>query len=122
MGQAVAVGTAIGSGLDQTSIAERAKKSGDAGRAELQESMRVPMRRFLSYSYRDMSDADLKRLLSFLESPAGIRYVSAYNASMGAGFDAMGKRTGERLGESLRELAQAKLDQPVRESPAPDSH
>jgi hypothetical protein len=121
MGQAVAVGTAIGSGLDQASIAERAKKSGDAGRAELQDSMRVPMRRFLSYSYRDMSDADLKRLLSFLESPAGVRYVSAYNASMGAGFDAMGKRTGERLGESLRELAQAKLDRPVRESAAPDS-
>lgn len=119
MGQAVAVGTAIGSGLDQTSIAERARKSGDAGRAELEESMRLPMRRFLAYSYRDLSDSDLKHLLAFLESPAGVRYVNAYNASMGAGFDAMGKRTGERLGESLRELAQAKLEQPAR--PAPDS-
>jgi hypothetical protein len=117
MGQAVAVGTAIGSGLDQGSIAERAKKSGDAGRAELEDSMRLPMRRFLAYSYRDMSDSDLKHLLSFLESPAGTRYVTAYNASMGAGFDAMGKRTGERLGESLRELAQAKLEQPARNSP-----
>ena len=121
MGQAVAVGTAIGSGLDQNSIAERAKKSGDAGRAELEESMRVPMRRFLAYSYRDLSDSELKRLLSFLESPAGVRYVTAYNASMGAGFDAMGKRTGERLGESLRELAQAKLEQPVRDSSPPDA-
>ncbi|HEY3852437.1 MAG TPA: hypothetical protein VGL87_15790 [Steroidobacteraceae bacterium] len=120
MGQAVAVGTAIGSGLDQTSIAERAKKSGDAGRAELEDSMRLPMRRFLAYSYRDMSDSDLKHLLSFLKSPAGVRYVNAYNASMGAGFDAMGKRTGERLGESLREIAQAKLEQPVRNSPPPD--
>jgi hypothetical protein len=120
MGQAVAVGTAIGSGLDQGSIAERAKKSGDAGRAELEDSMRLPMRRFLAYSYRDMSDSDLKHLLSFLESPAGVRYVTAYNASMGAGFDAMGKRTGERLGESLRELAQAKLEQPARNLP-PDS-
>jgi hypothetical protein len=121
MGQAVAVGTAIGSGQDPASIAERARKSGDAGRAELQDGMRVPMRRFLAYSYRDMSDAELKRLLSFLESPAGVRYVSAYNASMGAGFDAMGKRTGERLGESLRELAQAKLEQPTRDGTAPDS-
>ena len=58
---------------------------------------------------------------SFLQSPAGVRYVKAYNASMGAGFDAMGKRTGERLGESLREIAQAKLEQPVRDSPSPDS-
>lgn len=120
MGEAVAVGTAIGSGLDQTSIAARAKKSGDAGRAELEDSMRVPMRRFLTYSYRDMSDEDLKRLLSFLESRVGVRYVAAYNASMGAGFDAMGKRTGERLGESLREIAQAKLDRPTRESPPVD--
>ncbi len=125
MGQAVAVGTAIGSGLDRTSVAERARKSGDAGRGELEESMRLPMRRFLAYSYRDLSDADLKHLLSFLESPAGVRYVNAYNASMGAGYDAMGKRTGERLGESLRELAQAKLEQPARgsapDSPMPDS-
>jgi hypothetical protein len=79
------------------------------------------MRRFLAYSYRDLSDSELKRLLSFLESPAGVRYVTAYNASMGAGFDAMGKRTGERLGESLRELAQAKLEQPVRDSSPPDA-
>jgi hypothetical protein len=121
MGEAVAVGTAIGSGLDQASIAERAKKSGDAGRAELEDSMRASMRRFLAYSYRNLSDSDLKHLLSFLESPAGVRYVTAYNASMGAGFDAMGKRTGERLGESLREIAQAKLQQPARDAAAPDS-
>ena len=112
MGQAVAVGTAIGSGLDQKSVAERAKQSGEAGRAELEQSMRVPMRRFLAYSYRNLSDAELKHLLSFLESPAGVRYVGAYNASMGAGYDAMGRRTGEQLGESLRELARAELDRP----------
>jgi hypothetical protein len=107
MGQAVAVGTAIGSGLDQQSVADRAQKSGEAGRAELEENMRIPLRRFLAYSYRDLSDSDLKHLLAFLISPAGARYVTAYNASMGAGYEAMGKRTGEQLGESLRELAQA---------------
>ncbi|HMK87663.1 MAG TPA: DUF2059 domain-containing protein [Steroidobacteraceae bacterium] len=127
MGEAVAVGTAIGSGLDRKSIEERVQKSGEANRAELEESMRVPMRRFLAYAYRDLSDADLKHLLAFLESPPGVRYVTAYNASMGAGYDAMGRRTGEHLGESLRELAQAQLDAspanrvPSEINPSPDS-
>ena len=119
MGQAVAVGTAIGSGLDPKSVAERARKSGEASRAGLEEDMRLPMRRFLAYSYRNLSDSDLKHLLGFLESPAGKRYVTAYNASMGAGFDAMGKRTGEQLGESLRELAQAQFDQSAQERAPP---
>jgi hypothetical protein len=121
MGQAVAVGTAIGSGLDQQSVAERAQKSGEAGRAELEESMRAPMRRFLAYSYRNLSDSDLKHLLAFLDSPAGTRYVAAYNASMGAGYDAMGKRTGEQLGESLRELAQAQAEPAVANHALPDA-
>jgi hypothetical protein len=122
MGQAVAVGTAIGSGLDQKSVAERAQKSGDASRAGLEQDMREPMRRFLAYSYRDLSDGDLKHILAFLDSPAGVRYVAAYNASMGAGYDAMGRRTGEQLGESLRELAQAKLEPlPPTDLAAPDS-
>lgn len=121
MGQAVAVGTAIGSGLDQKSVAERAQKSGEEGRAELEESMRVPMRRFITYSYRDMSDSDLKHLLAFLQSPAGMRYVTAYNASMGAGYDAMGKRTGEQLGESLREIALAQSEPAVANHSPPDA-
>jgi hypothetical protein len=120
MGQAVAIGTAIGSGMDQKSVAERAGKSGEASRAGLEQDMRLPMRRFLAYSYRDLSDSDLKHLLAFLESPAGSRYVIAYNASMGAGYDAMGKRTGEQLGESLRELAQAQLDAQAENRPPPD--
>jgi uncharacterized protein DUF2059 len=119
MGQAVAIGTAIGSGLDQKSVAERARKSGEASRAGLEQDMRMPLRRFLAYSYRDLSDSDLKHMLAFLESPAGARYVAAYNASMGAGYDAMGRRTGEQLGESLRELAQAKLE-PSPEDQSPD--
>ncbi|MDB6086447.1 MAG: hypothetical protein JWN43_4328, partial [Gammaproteobacteria bacterium] len=118
MGQAVAVGTAIGSGLDRAAVEERAHKSGEASRAGLEENMRLPMRRFLAYGYRDLSDADLKHLLSFLESGPGKRYVAAYNASMGAGFDAMGRRTGEQLGESLRELALADLP-PQQIAPPP---
>jgi hypothetical protein len=109
MGQAVAIGTAVGSGRDTAAVAESARKSGEASRAGLEEDMRVPLRRYLAYSYRELSDADLKHLLAFLESPAGKRYVSAYIASLGAGFDAMGRRCGEQLGESLRELAQAQV-------------
>jgi hypothetical protein len=118
MGQAVAVGTAIGSGMDPVAVGDRARKSGEASRAGMEENMRLPMRRFVAYGYRDLSDADLKRVLAFMESPAGKRYVTAYNASMGAGFDAMGRRTGEQLGESLRELAQADLSSPA-EAAAP---
>jgi hypothetical protein len=112
MGQAVAVGTAIGSGMDPVPVGERAKKSGEASRAGLEENMRLPLRRFLAYGYRDLSDADLKHLLAFLESTPGKRYVAAYNASMGAGFNAMGQRTGEQLGETLREMAQADMAPP----------
>jgi hypothetical protein len=65
-----------------------------------------------------LSDSDLKHVLSFLESPPGKRYVAANIASMGAGFDAMGRRCGERLGEKLRELAQAQLDVPTSEPAA----
>ena len=106
MGQAVAIGTAVGAGGDPSAVAASARKSGDDSRVDLEKNMREPLRRYLAYSYRDMSDADLKHMLSFLESAPGKRYVSAYIASLGAGFDAMGRRCGEQLGESLRELAQ----------------
>lgn len=119
MGQAVAIGTAVGAGRDTAAVAQDARKSGEASRSELEQSMRQPLRRYLAYSYRDLSDADLKHLLGFLESPAGKRYVSAYIASLGAGYDAMGRRCGERLGESLRELAQAQLDVPRVGPPPP---
>jgi hypothetical protein len=119
MGQAVAIGTAVGSGRDQTSVAESARKSGEASRATLEQDMREPLRRYLAYSYRELSDADLKHMLAFLESAPGKRYVSAYIASLGAGFDAMGRRCGEQLGESLLELARAQLDVPTVNAPPP---
>lgn len=107
MGQAVAVGTAIGSGMDPVAVGDRAHQSGESSRPSLEENMRLPMRRFMAYGYRGLSDDDLKHVLAFMESPAGKHYVTAYNACMGAGFDAMGRRTGEQLGETLREMAQA---------------
>jgi hypothetical protein len=120
MGQAVAIGTAMGSGRDTAAVAESARKSGEASRPGLEQNMREPLRRYLAYSYRDLSDDDLKHLLAFVESPAGKRYVAANIAAMGAGFDAMGRRCGEQLGESLREQAQAQLDAPTA-GPAPDT-
>jgi hypothetical protein len=119
MGQSVAVGTAVGSGLDRDAVAQRAHNSGEASRAGMEQSMRVPMRRFMAYGYRDLSDSDLKHLLAFMESTPGKRYIAAYDTSMGAGFDAMGRRTGEQLGESLRELAQAQVSSPMS-APPPD--
>jgi phosphate/sulfate permease len=119
MGQSVAVGTAIGSGMDPVAVDDRAHKSGEASRPGLEDNMRVPMRRFVAYGYRDLSDSDLEHLLSFVESPAGQRYIAAYNAAMGAGFIAMGRRTGEQLGESLRELAQAQMAPPPVVLPPP---
>lgn len=109
MGTAVALGTAVGSGMDPGPVEERARKSGEASRQTLEDNMREPMRRYVAYGYRDLSDADLKRVLSFLQSTAGKQYVSAYIASLDAGFHAMGRRCGEQLGESLRELAMAQL-------------
>src|SRR5882762_8271798 len=109
MGTAVATGTAVGSGMDPGPVEQRARKSGEASRQTLEENMREPTRRYLAYGYRDLSDSDLKRMLSFLQSNAGKQYISAYLASLGAGFSAMGRRCGEQLGESLRELAMAQL-------------
>jgi hypothetical protein len=109
MGTAVAAGTAVGTGMDPGPVEQRARKSGEASRQTMEEKMREPSQRYLAYGYRDLSDADLKKMLSFLQSSAGKQYISAYLASLGAGFYAMGRRCGEQLGESLRELALAQL-------------
>jgi hypothetical protein len=109
MGTAVALGTAVGSGMDPGPVEERARKSGEASRQSLEDGMREPMRRYMAYGYRDLSDTELKRVLSFLQSSPGKQYISAYLASLGAGFYAMGRRCGEQLGESLREMAMAQL-------------
>ena len=52
MGQAVAVGTAVGAGGDMATVADKARKSGEATRADMEASMREPLRRYLAYGYR----------------------------------------------------------------------
>jgi hypothetical protein len=122
IGRALAVGTAIGSGMDPVAADQRAEKaSSPAQREDLSKNLREPLRRYLAYGYRELSDADLQRLSAFLESHAGKRYVAAYNAAMSAGFDAMSKRCGEQIGESWRELAQAELAPPLAAPEPPPS-
>jgi hypothetical protein len=119
IGRALAIGTAIGSGMDPVAADQRVQKATDAAqREDLGKNLREPLRRYIAYGYRDLSDEDLQHLSAFLESHAGKRYVSAYNAAMSAGFDAMSKRCGEQIGESWRELAQAELAPPLA-APAP---
>jgi hypothetical protein len=118
MGRAVAIGTAIGTGADPAAVEERSRKAAEITRADLEKGMREPLRRYMTYGYRNLSDADLKKLLAFLESKPGRSYVSAYTTAMGAGFDAMGKRCGERLGGTLRELAVAQAQSSMPDPPA----
>jgi hypothetical protein len=113
IGKALAVGTAIGAGMDPIAAGDRATKIGDASaRAELQKDLQAPLRRYIAYGYRDLSDEDLQRFAQFLESTPGKRFVLAYNAAMDAGFDAMGRRCGERIGEAWREMAEAEATPP----------
>jgi hypothetical protein len=110
IGKALAVGTAIGAGMDPVAAGDRATKVGDAAaRADLQKDLQAPLRRYIAYGYRDLSDEDLQRFAQFLESAPGKRFVLAYNAAMDAGFDAMGTRCGERIGEAWREMAEAEV-------------
>jgi hypothetical protein len=107
----LAIGTAIGSGMDPIAAEQRVNKNADATmRAELAQRMQGPLRRSLAYGYRDLSSADLHKLLSFLGTTAGQRYTDAYIAAMNAGFDAMGRRCGEQIGESWHDLAKAQRD------------
>ena len=126
MGRAVAVGTAIGTGADPATVEERSRKAADAARKDMESGMREPLRRYMTYGYRDLSDKDLRELLSFLQSRSGVSYVDAYTAAMAAGFDAMGKRCGEQLGGSLRDLAQAQAQAqtlpPAPADPVPAQH
>ncbi len=122
IGRAVAVGTAMGSGLDLAEAQQRVGKTGPTAPAdELARSMQVPLGRYLAYGYRDLSRADLQKILAFLQSKAGKTYVHAYIAAMSAGFDAMGRRCGERIGESWREIALAQARDRMLGAPAADT-
>jgi hypothetical protein len=120
--RALAIGTAIGSGLDPIAADQRVSKNEDAAlRADLAQRMQAPLRRSLAYSYRNLSTSDLRILLAFLDTKAGKKYIAATVAAMNAGFDAMGRRCGERIGERWREMALAQRAQTTRTAPtAPD--
>ena len=107
----LAAGTAIGSDRDPIAAEQRVDRNADQGvRAQLSSSMQVPARRSLAWGYRELSTPQLQQIDSFLRHRAGQRYVSSYIAAMNAGFEAMSRRCGERIGESWRELAMASRD------------
>ena len=115
----LAVGTAIGSGRDPVAARDRVDHNADAAvRAQLAATMQEPVRRSLAWGYRDLSTADLREIVAFLHRRAGAHYIDAYLAAMNAGFDAMSRRCGERIGESWRELAQASRAAAAMQKPA----
>jgi hypothetical protein len=104
----LAMGTAIGSGTDPIAAEQRVARKADAAtRADIAARMRDPLRRSVAYGYRELSTADLRRMLAFFGTKSGQTYVSAYVAAMNAGFDAMARRCGERIGERWREILAA---------------
>ncbi|HVC00970.1 MAG TPA: hypothetical protein VND80_02090 [Steroidobacteraceae bacterium] len=117
--RALAVGKAMGYGLD---LQEAEQRVGNAAPAtpppELERSLEVPLERYIAYDYRDLSGADLRKMLGFLQSTAGQTYVKASIAALSAGFRSMGRRCGERIGESWRELAQNEAQGDVVAAPA----
>jgi hypothetical protein len=122
IGRGLAVGKALGYGLDLQDAEQQIGKSEPTQPSPaLEQSLEVPLGRYLAYGYRDLSDADLRNMLAFLESPAGKTYVKASIAALSAGFRAMGMRCGERIGESWRELARAESEGDGAPAPAADA-
>jgi len=118
--RALAVGTAIGGGLDPIAADQRVNKNSDAAmRQSIAQRMQVPLRRSLAYGYRNLSNADLGSMLAFLGAKAGKKYTTASIAAMTAGFDAMGRRSGERIGDRWRELAVAQRAKTTRAAALP---
>ena len=111
----LAGGTAVGSGRDPIAAEERvAQNATPEVRTQLATTMRQPVRRSLAYGYRDLSTEDLRAIVQFLRRRPGEHYISSYMAAMLAGFDAMSRRCGERIGDSWRELAIASRDATAR--------
>ncbi len=107
IGRSLAVGKAMGYGLNLQEAEKRVAKNAPAAPPlALEQSLKAPLVRYLAYGYRGLSDADLRNILAFLQSPSGQTYVKASIASLAAGFRSMSLRCGERIGESWREIAQ----------------
>ena len=118
MGRSLAVGKAMGYGLDlQDARASVGKKTPPP--ADLLKSLEVPLERYVAYDYRDLSDADLRDMLTFFESPAGKTYVNASIAALTAGYRSMSRRCGERIGESWREIARSEAQDSSESAPNP---
>jgi hypothetical protein len=118
MGRSLAVGKAMGYGLDlkdaRASVGKKAPPP-----ADLLKSLAVPLERYVAYDYRDLSDADLRDMLAFFETNAGKTYVNASIESLLAGYRSMSRRCGERIGESWREIARSEAQDATEPAPNP---
>ncbi len=118
MGRSLAVGKAMGYGLDlqdaRTSVGKKTPPP-----ADLLKSLAVPLERYVAYDYRNLGDADLRNMVAFFESPAGKTYVNASIAALTAGYRSMSRRCGERIGESWREIARSEAQDSAESTPAP---
>ena len=118
MGRSLAVGKAMGYGLDlKDARASVGKKTPPP--AELLSSLAVPLERYVAYDYRDLSDADLRNMLAFFDSAAGKTYVNASIEALVAGYRSMSRRCGERIGESWREIARSESQDATEPTPNP---
>ncbi len=118
MERSLAVGKAMGYGLDLKDA--RASVGGKTPPpADLLKSLTVPLERYVAYDYRDLSDADLRDMLTFFESPAGKTYVNASLDALVAGYRSMSRRCGERIGESWREIARSEAQDATEPAPNP---
>ncbi len=118
MGRSLAVGKAMGYGLDlKDARASVGKKTPPP--ADLLSSLVVPLERYVAYDYRDLSDADLRNMLAFFDSAAGKTYVNASIEALVAGYRSMSRRCGERIGESWREIARSESQDATEPTPNP---
>ena len=118
MGRSLAVGKAMGYGLDlKDARASVGKKTPPP--ADLLSSLAVPLERYVAYDYRDLSDADLRNMLAFFDSAAGKTYVNASIEALVAGYRSMSRRCGERIGESWREIARSESQDATEPTPNP---
>ncbi|HUY83809.1 MAG TPA: hypothetical protein VMU86_04490 [Steroidobacteraceae bacterium] len=119
IGRSLAVGKAMGYGLSlEDAQVAVGKKAPPTPAPELLQSLEVPLGRYVAYDYRGLSDADLRAMLAFLDSPAGKTYVNASIDALVAGFRSMSRRCGERIGESWREIAQSEAQDEAAVAPS----
>ena len=104
MEQAVFDGSVLGTGNNLSPENERLRKKKEVRRVEIESQMREPLRRFLTYGYRDLSNDELAQILNFIRSTEGRSYVQAYFVALQEGYEAMGKSCGIEIAKKWQSI------------------